>query len=86
MATVSSEDTAPQAAGTGPRKLEGRVALVTGGIRGIGAAICDRLAARGVTVAAGYSRDKEAATRSARHTPARACTRATSGRTPTANG
>jgi len=37
------------------------VALVTGGIRGIGAAICDRLAARGMTIAAGYSRDKEAA-------------------------
>ena len=41
--------------------MNGQVALVTGGIRGIGAAICDRLAARGVTVAAGYSRDKEAA-------------------------
>jgi acetoacetyl-CoA reductase len=43
--------------------MTGQVALVTGGIRGIGAAICDRLAARGVTVAAGYSRDKEAAER-----------------------
>jgi acetoacetyl-CoA reductase len=43
--------------------MNGQVALVTGGIRGIGAAICDRLAARGVTVAAGYSRDKEAADR-----------------------
>ena len=43
--------------------MTGQVALVTGGIRGIGAAICDRLAARGVTVAAGYSRDKEAADR-----------------------
>ena len=41
--------------------MTGQVALVTGGIRGIGAAICDRLAARGVTVAAGYSRDQEAA-------------------------
>jgi acetoacetyl-CoA reductase len=41
--------------------MNGQVALVTGGIRGIGAAICDRLAARGVTIAAGYSRDKEAA-------------------------
>ena len=41
--------------------MNGQVALVTGGIRGIGAAICARLAARGVTVAAGYSRDKEAA-------------------------
>ena len=41
--------------------MTGQVALVTGGIRGIGAAISDRLAARGVTVAAGYSRDKSAA-------------------------
>jgi acetoacetyl-CoA reductase len=41
--------------------MNGQVALVTGGIRGIGAAICDRLAARGLTIAAGYSRDKEAA-------------------------
>ena len=43
--------------------MTGQVALVTGGIRGIGAAICDRLANRGVTVAAGYSRDNEAADR-----------------------
>jgi acetoacetyl-CoA reductase len=43
--------------------MNGQVALVTGGIRGIGAAICSRLADRGVTVAAGYSRDKEAADR-----------------------
>src|SRR5215211_5326093 len=35
--------------------MTGQVALVTGGVRGIGAAICDRLAARGVAVAAGYS-------------------------------
>jgi NAD(P)-dependent dehydrogenase (short-subunit alcohol dehydrogenase family) len=37
------------------------VALVTGGVRGIGLAISRRLHARGVTVAAGYSRGKEAA-------------------------
>ncbi len=41
--------------------MTGQVALVTGGVRGIGLAICERLAARGVTVAAGYSRGKEAA-------------------------
>jgi NAD(P)-dependent dehydrogenase (short-subunit alcohol dehydrogenase family) len=43
--------------------MQGQVALVTGGVRGIGLAICDRLAARGVKVAAGYSRDKETAQR-----------------------
>jgi acetoacetyl-CoA reductase len=43
--------------------MTGQVALVTGGVRGIGRAICDRLATRGVKVAAGYSRDAEAAKR-----------------------
>jgi NAD(P)-dependent dehydrogenase (short-subunit alcohol dehydrogenase family) len=43
--------------------LDGQVALVTGGVRGIGLAICRSLAARGVRVAAGYSRNTEAAER-----------------------
>ncbi|HTP20917.1 MAG TPA: SDR family NAD(P)-dependent oxidoreductase, partial [Solirubrobacteraceae bacterium] len=41
--------------------LAGRVALVTGGTRGIGAAISLSLARRGATVAAGFSANREAA-------------------------
>jgi NAD(P)-dependent dehydrogenase (short-subunit alcohol dehydrogenase family) len=42
-------------------RLGGRVAFVTGGTRGIGAAICRSLAEQGADVAAGYSRDHETA-------------------------
>lgn len=41
--------------------MKGQVALVTGGSRGIGRAICERLSGRGVHIAAGYSRNSDAA-------------------------
>ncbi len=48
-----------------------QVALVTGGARGIGRAICDRLIGCGATIAAGYSRNGEMAKRLADDHPGR---------------
>jgi 3-oxoacyl-[acyl-carrier protein] reductase len=42
-------------------ELDGKVALVTGGSRGIGAAICAELGAAGATVVVNYVRDQSAA-------------------------
>jgi acetoacetyl-CoA reductase/3-oxoacyl-[acyl-carrier protein] reductase len=52
-----------EASGQGPGLIElsDRVALVTGGTRGIGAAICRQLAGAGANIAAGYWRGRESA-------------------------
>ncbi len=46
---------------TGAKRLAGKIALVTGGSRGIGAAIALRLAEEGATVAVNYNNNKAAA-------------------------
>jgi NAD(P)-dependent dehydrogenase (short-subunit alcohol dehydrogenase family) len=53
--------TAETTVSSGGQKLNGRVAFVTGGTRGIGAAICRSLAGQGAQIAAGYSGNDEAA-------------------------
>jgi NAD(P)-dependent dehydrogenase (short-subunit alcohol dehydrogenase family) len=58
----AEQQDAPWRGGAAGEKLKGRVAFVTGGTRGIGAAICKSLGNQQATVAAGYGQNLERAT------------------------
>ena len=62
----------------GPFGLQGKVAVITGGSSGIGAASARRLAEQGATIAIGYNSGRDRAEALAAELPAAATCRSTS--------
>ncbi len=61
QAAAKPKAAAPAAAAAPARRLEGKIALVTGSSRGIGRAIAERMARDGATVVINYAKSAEAA-------------------------
>jgi NAD(P)-dependent dehydrogenase (short-subunit alcohol dehydrogenase family) len=57
---MSSRSASTNLSASGPRILEGKLAVVTGGSRGIGAATCANLAAKGANLVINYTSDSSA--------------------------
>ena len=52
---MSSRSASTNLTGSAPRVLEGKLAIVTGGSRGIGAATCENLASKGASLVINYT-------------------------------
>lgn len=57
---MSSRSASTNLTGSAPRVLEGKVAIVTGGSRGIGAATCENLARKGASLVINYTSESSA--------------------------
>lgn len=57
---MSSRSASTNLTGSAPRVLEGKLAIVTGGSRGIGAATCENLASKGASLVINYTSESSA--------------------------
>jgi NAD(P)-dependent dehydrogenase (short-subunit alcohol dehydrogenase family) len=57
---MSSRSASTNLTGSAPRVLEGKLAIVTGGSRGIGAATCENLAGKGASLVINYTSESSA--------------------------
>jgi NAD(P)-dependent dehydrogenase (short-subunit alcohol dehydrogenase family) len=57
---MSSRSASTNLTGSAPRVLEGKLAIITGGSRGIGAATCENLASKGASLVINYTSESSA--------------------------